>query len=560
VLPAIDRLHEDRYLPEKERQWTLIDLKGRVALYAWSDPAEGWNEAKTDRAREASVRALEIQPDQRAFGTEAETAPNQRRGEGPQGRDNLWAQFTASSGPRAPDSHEALFHWYVSNLETQQAVRAAATDYAGLIARAIGLGAVPRIMPEKLYFAVVPVRAVQMGPQIRFRSPASALLAIRAARRALAQNADDDAAYKFLALSYQLLPENQAELFNPQSRIGELRRCQIAGALYNANKLRSDRPEIHEQMWKFYGAQNFLDLSAQHLREYLRLTEEAGARQGERLEDYGDRLRELRDLSKQTDERLKQVQNQYLINSKPFSNVLAKVELAQKRGLAGEALDLLIKAKPEELGAMGQALELLLLLRVGRVEEWPEDLRDPGNDDTLASLLVARAATVGDYDQADELLAKMIPVARERYLAALPPSIAAQVAPLWMDMFDATGQRPLGWGIAQRLFNMQRLQIVQRFSPLPPEVGEYSVLRGILALEAGNNQHALEQFRYALTVSFPPSRYVPYFAILGTNLPLEAAGTLVAGVQLATGPVVNVPSLRWALDYAHLLEQTAKTK
>jgi hypothetical protein len=290
------------------------------------------------------------------------------------------------------------------------------------------------------------------------------------------------------------------------------------------------------------------------------LTEEAGSRPGERQEDYRDRLRDLREQSKKWDERIKQVQNKFLIESKPFTNVLAKVELAQKRGLVGEALDLLLKAKAEELGAGGQARELFLLLQVGRVEEWPDNLRDPGADSTLAWLLVMRAATVGDYDEADELIAKMIPATRERYLASLPPEVAVQAAPLWLDMFDATGLRPIGWGIAQRMLNTQRMQILQHFAPAPPEEGELSVIRGLLALEAGKNEHALSQFRYALNVSFPPSRYVPYLGVLGTSFPLEGAASFIANVQLAIGPQTNVPSLRWALEYARALEQAANKK
>ncbi|HEY1861151.1 MAG TPA: hypothetical protein VGG61_12390, partial [Gemmataceae bacterium] len=557
VLPTIERLEEDKFLPEKERQWTLIDLHGRVALYAWSDPAKGWNEGKTDRAREEIVRAQEIQPDQRAFGPAAETAPGTRRGEGPQGRDSIWAQYTMPVGNRTADSYEAMFHWFMSHVEADQAGRAAGSDHALLVAKAIGLGVAPQTMPDKLYFAVYPMRAALYGPGGKFRSPASTLLAIRAARRALAANPDDDSAYKFLSLSYQLLPENIGDLFNSQSLLGEIRKCQIGGALYNAAKLAPDRPEIQEQLARFYAAQNFQDLAVKHFKEYVRLTEETGSRPGERVEDYRDRLRALRDQAKKWEDGVKQAQNQYLIASKPFSNVLAKVEqaLRRDRGLAGEALDLLLKAKPEELGAVGEFMELHLLLQVGRVEEWPEGLRDAGPESTLGTLPILRAAAVGDYDRADELIAKLIPLRREQYLASLPPWLASQVAPLWLEFFDPTGMKPLGWQITQRFFNIPRLQPLQRITPVPQDEGELSVVRGLLALEAGNNRRAAEQFRYAITVSIPPARYAPYFAVLGASSPFGAAATYLGSGQLAIGPLVPVPSLRWAIEYAKLLEQ-----
>jgi hypothetical protein len=558
VLPALDRLEEDRYLPEKLRQWTLIELHGRVALYAWSDPELGWDEERKNRTRESEVRAMELQPDQRAFGPDAETAPGKRHSEGPQGRDSFWTQYSVAVGSRAADSHEALYHWYISNLETQQAGRAAGTDYAKLIASAVAYGNVPQNTPERLYFALAPYRSVLVGPPMKFRSPASTLLAIRAARRALAANPEDDIAYKFLALSYQILPENIGDLFTSQTLITEMRKCQIAGALYTANKLNPDRVEVHEQLYKFYFAQNFLDLGVQHMKRFATLTEEAGIRPGERAEDYRDRLRELREKAKDADEKIKQIQNKFLIESKLFTNVLSKVQQAQKYGLTGEALDLLLKAKPEELGAAGEAMELHFLLRVGRVEEWPETLREPGNDNTLAWLLVMRAATVGDYDQADELLAKMIPNSRERYLASLPTTVAVQAAPVFLDMPDGLGMKPIGLGIAQRLLGMQRTQPLKSFTPTPPEEGELSVIRGILALECGKNEHALSQFRHALNVSFPPARYVPYFSVLGTNFPFATAATILASSQLAIGPQLSVPSLRWALDYGRLLEQNAK--
>jgi hypothetical protein len=232
--------------------------------------------------------------------------------------------------------------------------------------------------------------------------------------------------------------------------------------------------------------------------------------------------------------------------------------LAQKRGLGGEALDLLLKAKPEELGTAGEAIELHLLLKVGRAEEWPEGLRDVSPESVLGSLLILRAAAVGDYELADELIAKTMPVARERYLASLPTALAVQMGPAWLEFFDPTGMKPIGWQIAQRCLGIPRVQPFQRISPVPPDEGELSVVRGLLALEAGNNQRAAELFRHAISLALPPGRYCPYFAMFGTIGPYSTAATFLASSELAIGPALTIPSLRWALEYSKLLEQAGR--
>src|SRR5262249_4614523 len=203
-----------------------------------------------------------------------------------------------------------------------------------------------------------------IGPTERFGSTGSTLLAIRAARRALASNPFDDAAYFWLGLAYQQLPEtsNPYDLFNPDSLLSEIRRCQISGSLYNAAKIKPDRLEVHQSLANLYLLQGFEDLGLQQRKEELRLTEELGPIPGEDPETFRQRLSRLRDQVKLLDEQVKNAQNDFLIATKNLPKVVLKAQLAHKRGLTGEALDLLVKTSPIELGADGLLMELRLLL------------------------------------------------------------------------------------------------------------------------------------------------------------------------------------------------------
>ncbi len=208
---------------------------------------------------------------------------------------------------------------------------------------------------------------------------------------------------------------------------------------------------------------------------------------------------------------------------------------------------------------------------MGRVEDvranWKQELTDSTMSAFVGSyqlpiykwLLVLQAMSVGDYDKADEALAQMIATVEKTHRATLPggsaPGICAQLS---VDFLDPTGLRPLAGQCSQRYERFLKLQQLKRVPLNSPVQGELHVLRGLLALEIGDNQRAAEQFRAGLNLSWPPRRFVPYLSLLGTSNPLEAAAAAAEDLEAAQGVILPLPSRWLAVEYLRLIEQAAK--
>jgi hypothetical protein len=572
TFPVIRRIYEETSQRD-QREWTLIDQHGRIAVFAWSDPEKG---------RDDALQAMEVNPNRRAFGPNAARSPGQSAGHGPASADedwlkdfkDWWEKYATRPPSRTPDSYEARFHNYGRFLEAQRAQSELSTKHAEQVAAAIGFGAGPTAtLPGECLYRLTHWGQAITGPAERFSGSASTLLAIRAARRALAANPSDDAAYFWLGVAYQQLPEatSPMELKNPQSLLAEIRRCQIAGCLYNAAKLNPDWLEVHQHLARLYLLQGFDDIGLPHLKEELRLTEKAGPNPGEENEAYRQRLSRMRDNVKALDDKVKNNENDFLIATKDWTKVLPKAQMAFKRGLAGKTIDLLIKTSPVELGPDGLLMELRLLLAVGRVEDvranWSQDLTDDPQIGSAGSyglpiykwLLILQAAAVGDYDKADETLAQMMASVEKNHLEPMPRGLTPLIGlELNAKFLDPVGLQPLPWQAFQRYELFMNLQQMKRFSLVPPAVPELSALRGLLALEKGDTVRAAQHFRTGLDLSWPPRRYLSYLSILGTSTPLEAITSTAGDAEATQGLMVPLPSRWLAVEYLRLMDQAAK--
>src|SRR5207248_5557810 len=111
------------------------------------------------------------------------------------------------------------------------------------------------------------------------RSPALPLLAVRAARRAVAANPEDANAWLRLGQAYLLLRnltcERSGEGLLPP--LAQLRHVQVATALEQAVRLNPDHEAAHRALYELYG-QRYLDQALEHRREELRLSRRAGPR------------------------------------------------------------------------------------------------------------------------------------------------------------------------------------------------------------------------------------------------------------------------------------------
>src|SRR5262249_57799152 len=102
----------------------------------------------------------------------------------------------------------------------------------------------------------------QLGPYfapLGQRSPALPLLAVRAARRAVAANPEDGNAWLRLGQAYVLLRDETCERSAHRERtpLAQLRQVQIATALEQALRLDPDLEAAHHELAHLYGESNF---------------------------------------------------------------------------------------------------------------------------------------------------------------------------------------------------------------------------------------------------------------------------------------------------------------
>jgi tetratricopeptide (TPR) repeat protein len=567
---------DDASRPDAKREWTLIALHGHVAVYAWTDPEPLEPGAQGALLRpDPVVQSMQLDPYVLAFGPTAKPAPPQGPDRGPHTRgEDYWDDFRQAQLAVPPDSAEAQFHFIMSEFEATH-IRHEILEACGQqILSAVLSGSSVRSVPQLYYFQQVTLPRAQSAPPGKFHPPASLYLALRASRRALAADPDDNRALRWLGINYTKLHELEVpeELFtNPNSLLSEIRRCQIAGCLVQALKAKPDDLDAHRLLARYYHRQNWKDLELQHLKEAARLTVDAGRLPSESDDEFRNRLYEMNKTVEALDKPVRDAQNDFLIATKNWTRVKDKVAFARERGLMGQAIDLLEHSSVPELGADGQILELWLLLQAGRVREVKEAWKDNLTESTESYpvgpfflpiykwLMVLQAATLGEYDEADRLLKELIDVARARNKRELTRLIGSGVAYLFRtDFIDPSGQRPLTWTIVQRQEFLKRLQGF-RYIPLEPaEEGELNVLRGMLAVEAGNNRHAEECFRHALNLTAPPQRYLPVLGVLGAPGPIGTAVAAAVAVDLASGPTLPLPSRYWAVVYLNTLNQADK--
>jgi hypothetical protein len=274
--------------------------------------------------------------------------------------------------------------------QLQTSMNAYAASLAGLPALPAGVpqAAVQLVSSANLLFPPggAPTFLVreQLGPYFAHlvqRSPALPLLAVRAARRAVAADPEDAYAWLRLGQAYALLRSATAEdsahgLLPP---LAQLRHVQIATALEQAVRLDPALEVAHGELAFLYGERNYLDQALEHRREELRLTRLAGRRAGESKEEYDDRLDLLDKDTAKLVQMVEQGRKIFAAQSRRLEgNRLAQADLALRLGLARQALDeILLNTPADLLGAPGIRLELDLLLRLGRADEVRASLGDP---------------------------------------------------------------------------------------------------------------------------------------------------------------------------------------
>jgi hypothetical protein len=502
-------------------QWPLLYLEGGLAIFGWRDPGV---DAKSDpfRSREVDLGRLAFRP------AADKRAPRKRPAQEPEAR-AWWEAFWKPAPPPPPDRGEAEQHFRHADALGKSAVYRHVAGWnfsqsAGLVAAAagwVGPGALfdanlrltlvqpPRAQPgagegELPLFSGLALKCFQWAAQEQDDMPPALLyLAVRAARRALAANPDDAHAYLVLGKSYIGLLYGTRERAWGQRlpRLVELRRVQASQALNQAVALKPDLAEAHLLLVGLYQEMGFRDLMLHHVQTYLKLTERTGAEARDPAA-AGSASPPPRPYELEADRLALAVaaaENAYAERAEKM-RIYDRAMLAMERGLAGKARDLLLATDLAAFGQPGMVLELELLLRTGRakdVREWTEPEQKGLLGAAAYHWLRARAlAASGDYAEADGECTELVASARGSDPLGPRETVALLVAQAVLDQQTGTATLPdLAWR-AQRGFDFRRrlASVVYRLA----QEADALVLRGLLALEAGDVDDAEVAFRLAL--------------------------------------------------------------
>jgi hypothetical protein len=396
-------------------------------------------------------------------------------------------------------------------------------------------------------------------------SPAHLLLAVRAARRALAQNPDDAHAHLQLGHAYYfLLRATRERNWDRQDLLGELRYIQ-AVASFNQALLLDPSPEeaqeAHARLVDLYGTQGFgdprsgwrggfWDLQLRHLEGQLRATKAAGPARGESAEAYEKRVEQLEknvaDFGKEVAKQADRFKNR----KTRLVKVLDQASAALENNLADQALKILRDSDLAAFGNEGMRLQITLALRTGLVRDvhaW-FNLDEDQEKNFIEKLRQDHyrfkgllAAAIGEYTAADQAFAEIeAQLGREisgfdlrGILSQVGTVVTAQPQTQALAVKDAMAicaskmilQERTPHLLAGTYLTWERRggvwAMIGRLDSLLGMMGaraQYIAMRGLLALEAGDLEKAERLFRRALTV-WKPKPSDP--AAIGVDFPFR---------------------------------------
>jgi len=358
--------------------------------------------------------------------------------------------------------------------------------------------------------------AEQLGGRFlasRDRGPPEALLlAVRAARRALFANPDDAGAFLLLGEAYLRLEGQTREqgwgtAFPP---LAATRQAQALTALEQAAALDPNLDQAHRLLAQLYFVAGQMDRVLDHLRARLRIASQEAAAGGPTAAAAAQRLRALRDGAERVEKQVQRAEKTYDANSADKadpSKVLERARLTSRHGLARKALDMLLESQPAIFGKAGVQMQLDLMMEAGRaydVRGWLDSDYEKVLGFELYHSLLARAdAACGDLAGAGAELEMLS--GKLRTVAISPQRTAPVRAAVALRIGNAILTRPVVGagppGLAAWLFQQSdAVRPLKSMTGLLGQEADLRVLRGVLALEAGNAEAARVHFGAALDV------------------------------------------------------------
>jgi tetratricopeptide (TPR) repeat protein len=542
-----------RLCTEFRAEWTPLYADGQTTVIAWRDPA---------------LEAYRFDPPRLAFGHDAYRAPDSGPSRPPHVND-WWDNYTHPVPGRSVDASRARLYMDLYDVESAYWQRAKQIAFARAVwlisvLEAVPYGQLPSVGvsgggPVGIFAAVsARLPAQRPLPGLLFRAllppeiarhfqdagpPAYPLLAIRAARRAIAANPDDGDAYWQLARAYEALwlKLEASWLGGPPEGV---RHAQLAAALLNAVTLEPTNYEAHLMLaTEVYGPRHFIDLTQYHLREGARHLEEKLPLMPEQMRAvWQQRLDGIKKDIEYSEKRIEARRNDWLVASRNRPPV-EKVGLAlQDPGLAGEALRIMEQVDPSELSnrdlvALG-VLQMKLFLLTGHLEK-AKQMDSPERTDRLLI-----AAADGDYAKAGEYLDEMIKLQRDHSVT---------------DMMRAMRQLMLAAGHEPGPYNSEGLSLQNLAGFVAHAVSfragpDLMLLRGMLAIEQGDVATAERSFERALDqVGAGPRVAHRASTALGVGSLLELNTLAAAALYDPARPWYPPPPSPLALRYLELI-------
>jgi hypothetical protein len=515
----------------KPDEWPMLYLNGRVTIFGWNDPKAA---PAADR-----FRNLTLGLDRLAFGPDAQQAPAAGPPHEPEVR-TWWTRYATPPRSRPLECDEVTLYVGYFQAVGQQKQRSAqlaaqAGVWTGHLGALVGnpspgISHSLSLLSQQNAFASF-LQGSPLDPASKplladLGPPGVEFLAVRAARRAVAESPDDGAAYSSLKDALQLRTMTR-ERFWPSALplLADIRDLELLAAWQRAIKLQPGDWTLHEQLARFFIRKGYLDSALNHLKLALDGERSAAGGRGRNAEWEKQTQKDVESLDKEVQRR-----NDTFLKEKVNRPLLNRVELARQLGLRERALEELreldqtkMPTDPTQQGQLIQqfAVKAQFLFDLGLLDEGNQYVELFTTVPAFQPHRLLVAAAEGRYDEVDKILAsqhdewaKLNPpavLALYRSLYSRDPSgpVRAQelvppaLARLLLDQpFEG---RPFGGLIVHFLQRYDQMAALDAATQHLQTLGEYVTLRAVMALERGENRQALQLFRQAETLLTPRS-------------------------------------------------------
>jgi hypothetical protein len=352
------------------QRWELLRIDGQAVIFAWQGaPLAPPASLAFNAERAAFVRPKEAiaPPPPDEVPTLAEPRP--------------WWQRYLHGYPESTWEAEAaavylrLFEDGEPSQFRKQRERVLARHAAGLAGLPASSGGIPSIvaLTMRMIFADLFV------PDLLERPPALPLLAVRAARRALASQPEQARAWLVLAQAYLALGRTTTEsaAHARLAPLSQLRYIHTVTALVQAVTFDPDLAPAHAMLALLFAEHGYLDLALRHRTAQLRLERRNGRMPGLNRDAFATRIEHLEGAVEEMRKEVEDGENRFAVATATLAGEpLKRAQIALQNGLAAKAIDdVLLRSHADLYGVDGIRLLLELLLRTGRARD-ARDLLD----------------------------------------------------------------------------------------------------------------------------------------------------------------------------------------